>query len=173
MRRAWKAGWILLLIGFGVFFGIDQAAKQQGENPAAVHRSYWPESGGAKSGESAGPARREEGGNREEGGGGADNSGRTAAEPSRTEAAGGSAIPAGRGETGAAPVGRSPQAAAVRPVPVGIGTSEAAWGEPTSVTNRSSDSFLNRLGNKLGEAVRALFSTVIGWIVNLFNRLLG
>jgi hypothetical protein len=41
MRRIGKATWLVLLIGFGIFFGIDQAAKQQGEAPWKVHPSYW------------------------------------------------------------------------------------------------------------------------------------
>lgn len=35
------------------------------------------------------------------------------------------------------------------------------------------ESFLNRLGNKLGEALRMLASTVIGWVAGFFSSLLN
>ncbi|WP_058301953.1 hypothetical protein [Gorillibacterium timonense] len=161
MRRAWKTGWILFLVGFGVFFGIDQAAKQQGENPAAVHRSYWPQADGSQSGGASGlNGSPQELGTRSNTG------------TSRMDTAGSASV--GKSEQTATASGyRDPQAGTIRPVPVGVGAEQVNWGEPTSGANGSSDSFLNRLGNKLGEAVRAFFSAVIGWIVDLFNRILG
>jgi hypothetical protein len=35
------------------------------------------------------------------------------------------------------------------------------------------ESFLNRLGNKLGEALRMLVSKVIGWVAGFFSSLLN
>jgi len=160
MRRMWKAGWILLLIGFGIFFGIDQAAKQQGQSPWAVHPSYWAQTGGAEGRAAAGGSESRLAAT----GGVAPVGVGTPAETGTSAGANGGA----RAET----LGQSAAAAAARPTAIGVGTDEAAWGEPTSRIVRSSDSFLNRLGNKLGEAVRGLFSAVIGWIVDMFNQLL-
>lgn len=40
-------------------------------------------------------------------------------------------------------------------------------------TQTRPESFLNRLGNKLGEALRMLVSTVIGWVAGFFSSLLN
>ncbi|MEO3947863.1 hypothetical protein [Gorillibacterium sp. CAU 1737] len=161
MRRWGKTGWILLLIGFGIFFGIDQAAKQQGEDPAAVHQSYWPRAAGEKANGPEEPsipanASRLPGEGSSGGSGSAAENRPTTQEPPRSTgtAANGETVP-------------------IRAAAAGLSPEKAEWGEPTRLESRSSDSFLNRLGNKLGEAVRGFFSAVVGWIVDLFNRLLG
>lgn len=173
MRRIGRAGWILLLIGFGIFFGIDQAAKHEGQSPWEVHPSYWSPAGsdrdaadGTRSAAQAGPKEQAA-------------AGRAPAEANSeaSTAASGATRPvpaAGSGANGAqaAALGGNASAAARRAAASGLGTKPSAWGEPTSRTARASDSFLNRLGNKLGEAVRGFFSAVIGWIVGLFNQLL-
>ncbi|WP_040948328.1 hypothetical protein [Gorillibacterium massiliense] len=127
---------IIFLAGFGVSFGIDQAAKHDGKNPALVHRSFLPE---IKAGLGDDPH---------------------ASNPAGVK----SASSASNGESsksGAASVNGAGGKAA----------GEGAHGEAGSEAPVK-ESFMNRLGTKLGEVVRMAVGALVGLFVSLAGSLL-
>lgn len=134
---------LILLVGFGIFFGVDMAAKGKSPGPGEVHVSGLPAM------PSSAPA--------------------TAKGPSTAGAT--VALTAASADVRSSEKAESHKAAETKTAKENARYVSA--GPAAETAQAPGDSFLNRLSNKLGEVVRILAGLVVGWAVSLINVLLS
>lgn len=143
--------WIALLILIGIQLGLYQAAKSQA-TATGTHTGTGPQNAGGT---------------------------RTGSTASAGEGWGQGLV---RQVKGLAQINLPHGEAAPSPEPAdggvngsGYSTADNAAGSVAARIDGSErpESFLNRLGNKLGEALRMLVSAVIGWVAGFFSSLLN